>query len=63
VQAYQLTSRSIAGALKKAFEKGVIVRIIADKSQEESRQSQVTLLRKSGIDVLIDDHPQQGHLD
>ena len=61
VQAYQLTSRSIAGALKKAFEKGVRVRIIADKSQEESRQSQVPLLRQSGIDVLIDDQPRIAH--
>ena len=61
VQAYQLTSKPIAEALKEVHEKGVTVKILADKSQETSTHSQIAFLAKAGIDVLIDSKPRIAH--
>jgi len=42
--AYQLTSKSIAWALEEAHLRGVSVMILADKSQERCRYSQISFL-------------------
>ena len=61
VQAYQLTSKPTAEALREAHEKGVTVKILADKSQETNSHSQIAFLAKAGIDVLIDSKPRIAH--
>ncbi|GAO97640.1 phospholipase D precursor [Caedimonas varicaedens] len=61
VQAYQLTSKSIARALQEDHLRGVSVMILADKSQEVSRYSQIPFLTQAGIDVRIDDRVAIAH--
>ena len=61
IQAYQLTSKPIAEALKEAHEKDVTIKILADKSQESSPYSQIAFLAKIGIEVLIDSKPHIAH--
>ena len=61
VQAYQLTSKPTAEALREAHEKGVTVKILADKSQETNSHSQIAFLAKMGIEVLIDSKPHIAH--
>lgn len=51
VQAYSFTSKEIAEALLKAQRRGVIVTIIADKSQKTTVHSQVKDLKQKGIEV------------
>ncbi len=48
---FNLTSRNIAGALEKAKERGVKIRIIADSGQEEGERSLVYSLRSRGCDI------------
>jgi phosphatidylserine/phosphatidylglycerophosphate/cardiolipin synthase-like enzyme len=61
VQAYQFTSKPIAQALQEAHLKGVSVMVLADKSQEGSRYSQIPLLARTGIEVRVDDQVSIAH--
>lgn len=54
VQAYSFTCPQIANALSKAFERGVDVKILIDKSQLYARYSQLPFLFKKGIPIFID---------
>ena len=54
VQAYSFTSAPIAQALKEASKRGIIVRIILDKSQETEKYSSLTFFTNAGLPVHID---------
>ena len=54
VQAYSFTAQPIADALVKAYQKGIDVRVILDKSQETAKYSKIQRLAQTGIPVLID---------
>jgi phosphatidylserine/phosphatidylglycerophosphate/cardiolipin synthase-like enzyme len=55
VQAYGLTSAPIIQALGRAKERGVDVKAILDRINEQKRYTAATYLKNHGIDVLIDD--------
>ena len=55
VQAYGLTSAPIIQALGRAKERGVEVKVILDRINEQKRYTAATYLKNHGIDVLIDD--------
>ena len=55
VQAYGLTSSPIIQALGRAKERGVDVRAILDRINEQKRYTAATYLKNHDIDVLIDD--------
>jgi len=55
VQAYGFTSNQIIQALGRAKERGVDVKIILDKSNEQKRYTSATYLTNHGIKILIDD--------
>ena len=59
VQAYQFTSERIAEALLKAFNRGVKVEVILDKSQK-TKKSAMSLYNQ-GISVWIDDKHAKAH--
>jgi phosphatidylserine/phosphatidylglycerophosphate/cardiolipin synthase-like enzyme len=62
VQAYQLTSTDIAKALVDAKRRGVIVKIILDKTQyTQKRYSAATFFDHAGIPVWIDSKPAIAH--
>lgn len=61
VQAYSFTSEPIIAALSHAKQRGVDVRAILDKSNEQERYSAATFLVNHGIAVLIDDKPAIAH--
>ncbi len=61
VQAYSFTSEPIIAALSQAKKRGVDVRAILDKSNEQERYSAATFLTNHGIAVLIDDKPAIAH--
>lgn len=64
VQAYQLTSAPIAGALAQAHGRGVDVKVILDKSQKEGkrgRYSAAVFLTNQGIPTWIDYKPAIAH--
>ncbi len=54
VAAYSFTSPPIAEALVNAFERGVNVKVLIDKSQLKERYSQLSFLLQKGIPVFID---------
>ena len=54
VQAYGMTSEPIMQALAQAKRRGVDVRVLLDKSNEQERYSAATFLINQGIAVLID---------
>jgi phosphatidylserine/phosphatidylglycerophosphate/cardiolipin synthase-like enzyme len=54
VQAYSFTSAPIAGALKRAHERGLDVRVILDKGQRSEKYSSATFLQHASIPVWID---------
>ena len=54
VQAYSFTSAPIAGALKKAHDRGVQVVVILDTSQRSEHYTVATFLQHAGIPVFID---------
>jgi phosphatidylserine/phosphatidylglycerophosphate/cardiolipin synthase-like enzyme len=56
VAAYSFTSRPIASALLRARDRGVTVRVVADKSQETARYASVRYLARQGVPVRIDAH-------
>ena len=61
VQAYGFTSPSIIQALARAKDRGVNVRVILDKSNEQPRYTGATYLTNHGIPVLIDDRVAIAH--
>jgi phosphatidylserine/phosphatidylglycerophosphate/cardiolipin synthase-like enzyme len=62
VQAYQLTSADIAKALVEAKRRGVMVKIILDKTQyTQKRYSAATFFDHAGIPVWIDVKPAIAH--
>jgi phospholipase D len=54
VQAYSLTSLPIIDELIAAHQRGVVVRVLVDRSQLTSRSSQVKRLKAHGLSVAID---------
>ena len=61
VQAYSFTSSIIANALIAAYERGVAVQILVDRSQLTARSSKVHRVVAKGIPVLIDVVPGIAH--
>lgn len=61
VQAYALTSESIADALLLANKNGVTVRILCDRSQSLDERSKVLRLSMEGINIRIDSVPGIAH--
>ncbi len=62
VQAYQLTSADIARALVNAKRRGVLVKIILDKTQyTQKRYSSATFFDHADIPVWIDNKPAIAH--
>lgn len=61
VQAYGMTSPTIADALIKAHERGIKVRILLDKSNLKDKWSKRSVLVDAGIDVGIDKVPGIAH--
>jgi phospholipase D len=55
VQAYVFTSRPIATALVNTYRRGVVVKVLVDKSQLRQKGSQLKKLLKVGIAVWVDD--------
>ncbi|MDI3360330.1 phospholipase D family protein [Lelliottia sp. V89_10] len=53
VEAYSFTSRDIAGALLKAKERGVTVRVVADEKANTGKYSAVTWLVNNGVNVRL----------
>ena len=54
VQAYSFTSTPIAKALVEAHKRGVVVRVVLDKSQRTEKSSLATFLQNSGIEPWFD---------
>ncbi len=61
VQAYYFTSAPIAEALFNAFNRGVKVEVILDKSQKTRKDSKATFFIDKGIPVMIDDKHAIAH--
>ena len=61
VQAYGITSNAIANRLVAAHNRGLRVSVLLDKSNLTDKYSQISRLRKSGIDVSIDRVPGIAH--
>jgi phosphatidylserine/phosphatidylglycerophosphate/cardiolipin synthase-like enzyme len=57
VQAYSFTSRPIGSALVVAKQRGVDVRLIADRSEYESFAGETQWVAQHGVPVLIDAPP------
>jgi phospholipase D len=55
VQAYVFTSRPIATALVNAYKRGVMVKVLVDRSQLGQKGSQLKKLLRAGIAVWVDD--------
>lgn len=54
VAAYSFTSRPIEEALKAAHSRGVDVRMVVDKSNEDGRRNAIWHLAHSGVPVHVD---------
>ncbi|MBY0292912.1 MAG: phospholipase D family protein [Alphaproteobacteria bacterium] len=54
VMSYAFTSLPIAQALVEAFERGVNVKVLIDKSQLNGKYSQLSFLSQKGIPLFID---------
>jgi len=61
VQAYFFTSPRIAQALIAAHNRGVVVKMLVDRSQLDKKQVQLKKLVSSGIIVLVDKVPGIAH--
>ncbi len=61
MQTYSFTSKEIAKAILRAQERGVDVRILADRSQLTAKYSQIPKLKNSNVPVLIDRVPGIAH--
>ena len=60
VMIYSFTAQEIAGALISAKDRGVKVRVIADKSQSKGKSSLVGYLISRGLDVKISSGRSRG---
>jgi len=54
VAAYSFTSPPIAQALANAFERGIKIKVLIDKSQLKGKYSQLSFLLQKGIPAFID---------
>lgn len=54
VQAYSFTSTPIAAAIVRAHKRGVLVKVILDKSQDREGYSSITFLKNAGIPTFVD---------
>lgn len=54
VMAYSFTSRQIAEALIEAHQRGIVVKILIDKSQIRNKHSYLPLLAEQGLPIFID---------
>lgn len=61
VQAYSMTSTTIASAILEAHKREVKVEVILDKSQRTNKYSSATFLFNAGIRVLIDSKHHKAH--
>ena len=61
VQAYGMTSEPIMQALAQAKRRGVDVRVLLDKTNEQERYSAASFLINQGVAVLIDDKVAIAH--
>jgi phosphatidylserine/phosphatidylglycerophosphate/cardiolipin synthase-like enzyme len=61
VQAYSFTSVPIAQALVAAHSRGVLVRVILDKSQRTEKYSEADFLKNQGVPPKIDDEHSIAH--
>jgi PLD-like domain len=61
VQAYGFTSPPILQAVVRAKERGVTVKVILDKINEQERYTAATFLKNHGIEPLIDDKVAIAH--
>jgi len=61
VNAYSFTSPPIAQALVQAYERGLDVRVIIDKSRLSEKHSQIPFLSQKGIPIFIDPAVGIGH--
>ncbi len=61
VQAYQFTSPPIADALVRAYNRGVTVKLLVDRSQYQAPKTQICRLIAVGIPVGIDKVPGIAH--
>jgi phosphatidylserine/phosphatidylglycerophosphate/cardiolipin synthase-like enzyme len=61
IQAYSFTSAPIAQAVVKAHRRGVVVRVILDKSQASQKYTSATFLRNAGIPLVMDTNPAVAH--
>lgn len=53
---YSITHKDIAASIVAAHKRGVIVRVVLDKSQSSGRYSSATFLANAGIAVWTDDN-------
>jgi len=61
IQAYSFTSAPIAEAVAKAYERGVKVRVVLDKSQRSERYTSATYLSNHQVPTWIDDKHAIAH--
>lgn len=61
VQVYSFTSARIAKALLAAYERGVKVIVVLDRSQRTARYSSATFLGNAGIPTYIDEKHAIAH--
>lgn len=61
IQAYSFTSAPIAEAVVQAHRRGVVVKVILDKSQATERYTAATFLARAGVPVVIDGRPAIAH--
>jgi phosphatidylserine/phosphatidylglycerophosphate/cardiolipin synthase-like enzyme len=61
VQAYGFTNKAILKALVDAHRRGVLVKVILDKSNQSKRYSGATYVSNAGIPVWIDYRPSIAH--
>jgi len=55
VQCYSFTSKTIAKALVEAKDRGVMVKVLTDKSQLTDKHSQISWLKKQGVPIFVDE--------
>jgi len=61
IQAYSFTNSKIAEAVRSAHRKGVVVKVIVDKSQQTEKYTSATFLKNAGIEVVVDTNPAIAH--
>ncbi len=61
VQAYLLTTKEIAGAIAKAHQRGVKVRVVMDGDKAGDEYSAATYLDNAGVPVWLDNEHKEAH--